>query len=220
MPEVWKPVTVPGFESVYEVSSFGRIRRTIARSLLSAEEATAIQEARKRGQTFQSIAEQFHLTKQGVMYICKRPQTSLRDTHQVLHPAITRGYLHVDLHYRGHHKIYRVASLVFTAFIGPIAPGMTINHKNGMTTDNRPCNLELLTPKANALHAWTHLGHTGHHEMRGSLNSAAKLVEADILDIRALHESGLSHATIARRYGVTRSAIKDVITRRTWRHVL
>lgn len=52
---------------------------------------------------------------------------------------------------------------------------------------------------------------------RGERNSTAKLTEADVLAIRALRAAtGLSQSKIARRYGVTRAAVCDIVIRRSW----
>lgn len=55
------------------------------------------------------------------------------------------GYLLVDLRKDGKRKSLLVHRLVYTAFIGPITPGMTVDHINGIKTDNRVENLQLLS---------------------------------------------------------------------------
>lgn len=47
----------------------------------------------------------------------------------------------------------------------------------------------------------------------------AKLTQADVLEIRALARSGLTHNSIAERYGRCRSSITNIVNRRQWRHV-
>ena len=51
--------------------------------------------------------------------------------------------------------------LVWHHFFGPIPQGLEVNHRNGDGFDNRPANLELLTPRENSLHAYHILGRTG-----------------------------------------------------------
>ena len=51
-----------------------------------------------------------------------------------------------------------VHRLVATAFISDIPEGMVINHKNGIKTDNRVENLEIVTQKENVIHSIEVLG--------------------------------------------------------------
>lgn len=60
-----------------------------------------------------------------------------------------RGYLFVELCNNGERKRFYVHRLVVTVFIGPIAPGLQINHLNEDKSDNRLENLEVVTPKQN-----------------------------------------------------------------------
>ncbi len=53
----------------------------------------------------------------------------------------------------------------------------------------------------------------------GELRPNAKLKEADVRAIRTAVAEGMSGAEAARRYGVCRSAIYDIVARRNWRHV-
>lgn len=39
--------------------------------------------------------------------------------------------------------------MMYLAWVGPIKKGMEIDHINGCSTDNRPCNLEMVTHKEN-----------------------------------------------------------------------
>lgn len=59
------------------------------------------------------------------------------------------GYLMVSLRDGINKKGFGVHRLVYEAFLGPIPPGMQVNHINEDKTDNRLENLNLLTPKAN-----------------------------------------------------------------------
>lgn len=66
-------------------------------------------------------------------------------------PCVGRGgYLHVSLRKNGTIKTNKIHRLVWIAFNGEIPQGMQINHINEVKTDNRLCNLNLMTPKENA----------------------------------------------------------------------
>lgn len=103
-----------------------------------------------------------------------------------------------------------VHHLVTAAFIGPRPTGAYINHKNSIRTDNRPNNLEYVTPAENQRHAARN-GRMQHGEARWN----ARLKRSQVLAIRDSEES---NAVIARRYGVSISAISDVRRGRSWWH--
>jgi hypothetical protein len=55
--------------------------------------------------------------------------------------------------------------------------------------------------------------------LRGNANGSAKLTEADIPRIFDAHSSGETSSAIARRFGVGRTAIAEVLCGHTWHHV-
>ncbi len=63
------------------------------------------------------------------------------------------GYLFVGLHDNGFFKTCRVHRIVATTFIPNPKGYSEVNHKNGIKTDNRACNLEWCTRKGNMEHA-------------------------------------------------------------------
>lgn len=59
------------------------------------------------------------------------------------------GYLRVGLYKDGKHKLVSVHRLVWETFNGEIHEGMQVNHINEDKTDNRLCNLNLMSSKEN-----------------------------------------------------------------------
>ncbi|HHA2946403.1 TPA: HNH endonuclease signature motif containing protein [Stenotrophomonas maltophilia] len=103
--------------------------------------------------------------------------------------------------------------VVWEAAVGPIPLGLQVNHKNGVKTDNRLCNLELVTPSENLRHA--HRIGLKHSEV-GVDRYNAKLDDEAVRDIRRSVEKQL---ILARRYGVHPSIISEVRARKRWAHV-
>ena len=80
------------------------------------------------------------------------------ETGMVLTPIKNKaGYLTVCL-YNGVKKTVRIHRLVAQAFIPNPENKPFINHKNGIKTDNRACNLEWVTSAENNLHKCRVLG--------------------------------------------------------------
>lgn len=114
-----------------------------------------------------------------------------------------------------------VPRVVWEAFVGPIAPGLQINHKNGVKDDNRLSNLEVVTPSENTLHGFRVLGRRPVSNPRpGSMHGGAKLTEANIFEIVALRQSGLSQQKIANRFGITQAWVSRILLGKSWTHVV
>jgi HNH endonuclease. len=65
----------------------------------------------------------------------------------------SRGYLFV---YSGAGFVGTCHRMIWESVHGPIPAGLQINHINGIKTDNRIANLELVTPSENIVHAYRH----------------------------------------------------------------
>lgn len=112
-------------------------------------------------------------------------------------------------------KHLRVHIAVAAAFHGPRPPGMSIDHVNGVRTDNRPDNLQYVTHAENMKRA-AGLGLMA----RGERHRHARLTEASVLSIRERHAGGETQSSIARSYGVHVVTVSDVILGKTWKHIL
>lgn len=124
-------------------------------------------------------------------------------------------YLFVSLSRDGKIASCAVHRIVAAAFLGP-AEGMEVNHRDGVATNKRAANLEYVTRSGNQLHAYR----LGLQDARGERNGQAKLKPSDVLQIRALAtgERG-EKARLARRFGVSDTTIRQILTRQVWPHI-
>ena len=119
-----------------------------------------------------------------------------------------RGYLQVRVMIGGKRYHALAHRLVWQRFMGNIPRGMTINHKNGLKDDNRPGNLELVTPSENTKHAHR----TGLRDQHGSKNPAAKLTDNEVAQIRnAYAASGITMAALGDRFGISFQTISKIV---------
>ena len=116
--------------------------------------------------------------------------------------------------YRAHALAHR---LVWRHFKGPIPPGLTINHLNGIKKDNRPENLELATYAEQVKHARQVLGKMS---QAGEKNNQAKLREAAIREIRRRRTAGESLKSIAASFGISDRTVSKIALGRAWVGVL
>lgn len=133
--------------------------------------------------------------------------------------SVGKGYPGVMLSIGGSHQVMRsVHSLVAEAFIGPRPTGYHVNHRDGNKTNNRPSNLEYVTPTENSRHA-ARLGLLGRHHPLGELNPQSRLTEPAVQSIRADFRRGREIKRLAEEHGVHISTVKRVVAGHSWRHV-
>lgn len=153
----------------------------------------------------------------GTIYRCRKADADgnlLSDKYSKVayrtHPKSGRVYF--NLAWRGFTKSVLVNRVVALRFLPNPMNHPQVNHKDGDKEHNALANLEWSSSSENEKHAHR----TGLKSGRGSGNSNAKLTALEVQEIRA---SGLTAGELAKRYGVGRSTIANILAGRTWSHV-
>jgi hypothetical protein len=126
-----------------------------------------------------------------------------------------KGYCRVSLG-REQRRSLMVHRLVLMAFSGAPALGQEACHCDGNRTNNRVTNLRWDSHRANVHDS---IKHGTFVVRRGCANGRAKLTDQDVLDIRRSFKLGCTIHALAAKYDVTRTAIRMILRRVTWKHV-
>ena len=126
------------------------------------------------------------------------------------------GYHHISLSRNGRRWCGAVHRIVAAAFIGPCPPGLQVNHKNGIKSDNRAENLEYVTPSQNTGHAYDALGH---ERTCGQRIASSKLTDEEVAIIRRLYGSGCVQRRLAAMFHVSPANICLIVHGKLWDHV-
>lgn len=127
-----------------------------------------------------------------------------------------QGYIRLNLcrNYERHSvKVHRV---IASTFLGPIPAGWTVNHKNGVKSDNRVENLEIVTRGKNISHAFQVIKT---QTVRGEKNPRATITEAQALQIRIRLLAGERGCDLAKEFGTNKYIVSNIKRGRTWTHL-
>lgn len=134
-----------------------------------------------------------------------------RGDWRLLKPGLAgNGYFTVALNDGESICIHR---LVAEAFIENPDGRRTVNHKDGVKTNNVVGNLEWATFSENLIHA-----RKMDRERLGGRQACSKLTLNDVLEIISLRGIGAEYKALAEAYNVSKSAICHILKGRTWRH--
>lgn len=140
--------------------------------------------------------------------------------NRLMHQSLSRGYPVIRLSRNRSSELLFVHHVVARAFIGRRPEGSQVDHVNAVKNDNRPENLEYVTPQENDRRA-TAMGlkasgdRNGTRTMpwrkhQGESHYGAKLSTKQVKTIRSLRDKA-RQADIARRFGVCQSHISNII---------
>lgn len=125
-------------------------------------------------------------------------------------PRGAAGYLGIGLTNpnTGQPRSYFIQRLVAEAFLGPVPPGMQVNHIDGNKHNNALSNLEYTTAKANTRHALR-------NGWKKSTGGGRVLTPEEVLEIRATPRT-VSCRELAERYGTSYETIRSIWNGTRW----
>lgn len=144
-------------------------------------------------ETFKAMKENYHIEKDGSVYSHRRGI--------YLKPRVNQhGYQVVDLCYsingkkaRSTEQIHRLVMAMYGKLL-MAKKRNTVNHKNGIKTDNRLRNLELLSAQENLLH-WQYRG-ADHHSLSFRRNLLIYKCKLPYILIAQKYNVSLKHIVI------------------------
>lgn len=139
-------------------------------------------------------------------------------TNKYLKPFINpRGYALVDINVYKKSYTRQVHRLVAIAFIPNPHNLPTVNHKNGIKTDNHIENLEWMSQLDNVRHAWS----TGLVKPRYGVDNPANVYSEDQIHAvcSLLELRNVSVSEISKRCNVNKTLIRDIKFRGKWKHI-
>ena len=122
------------------------------------------------------------------------------------------NYCYVTLCKNNTYKNFYVHRLVASAFINNTKNKNSVNHINGIKTDNRFENLEWCTYKENIQHAIL----IGLINQKGENSVNSKLTEKEVLEI---NKSNLPHYELSLKYNTSKGNISNIKRKITWKHI-
>lgn len=150
--------------------------------------------------------EHYQISTLGRVRSKKRDNLIMRGSHSM-------GYPSISLCKKNKKTGFLIHRLVATHFISNPKNKATVNHKNGIKTDNRVENLEWATHSEQNIHA----SKMGLKKFNGEHHSQHKLTDGLVIEIRERSLKGDVPRGVL--YGVSDATIKDINNRKSWKHI-
>ncbi len=129
------------------------------------------------------------------------------------------GYLNITLSERGKPHQRMIHLLVLETYVGPCPKSMEARHLDGNKLNNKLGNLKWGTRSENQLDAVRH-GTAQGLKNTGSKHGCSKLFEGQVrLIFNAYHNRGFTQKRLADYFGVSRSTIGNITSKKLWRYL-
>lgn len=128
--------------------------------------------------------------------------------------VIDPGYSRVGLTKNAKTKSKYVHQLVMLSFVGECPEGLEVNHRDGDRANPRLNNLEYISRSENLLHRYTLPW-----ARNGEKHWKSKLTDLQAKEIRSLKGSDETQKSIAKRFGISDSVIRDIWKGKTWKYI-
>lgn len=135
------------------------------------------------------------------------------------------GYFNVTLRIDGRTVSKQVHRLVAETFIPNPECKIQVNHKDCDKLNNRVSNLEWCTGKENMKHASKNGRLVGNRNppdkpfLSGEEHYRTNLTEEVVSQIREDYKTMQSYKKVGEKYGLSETGARNIITRRTWKHI-
>ncbi len=125
-----------------------------------------------------------------------------------------KGYLRL----RYKRRMYYVHRVVASIHCSGYAPGLVVDHINGIKTDNNPNNLQWVSESENHRLAWAS-GLLDNRDIAGESHGRARLTEANIMCIRTRYAAGEFQRVIASDFNITTANVSLIVRGLNWKHL-
>ena len=149
----------------------------------------------------------------GIVYSNRRAQGIPCEPHE-LKGTMIRGYRHLKIVDGKVRRAVRHHRVVWIAAHGIPPEGMVVDHINNNKSDNRICNLQLLTPEDNSRKAYE----DGLY-LTGADNPATKLSECQVEEVLMTYQNGATLRETARMFGISKSRVHQLVHEYGWTQV-
>lgn len=171
----------------------------------------------------QIYLEHYDVTESGKIYRLTEHGNAKSEREEVGSLDKRSGYINVSLSASPCKSLFNTAAHRLVALIYVHNPKPDeynfVNHKDGNPGNNHYTNLEWCTQSMNVKHAHD-TGLIICNPTMGESNGMSKITDEQVLEIRAAYiPRKVSYMKLAQQYGVDKSLIYQIVTRKIWRHL-